>query len=229
MENKTGKVKNKKEWYRNEKWDEDEKKRFFQKLKRCRIKSRYICDKAIFLYNTKRGKQVKDAIDLWNLAFKEKWVEGNSGIYLYMARCYSFLNEKAKALEYFEKSLTAQREDAHVIGTIWSNYAEYIITNGLKDMYGKAIDMLEEMKERRGFVFPMDVFVYYGLRAVIFNEIGKQEEAVKEAALALAAAGLKHSGFTYHPQTGVRKEGEGKWLLEKLNKISNYSEVLNLC
>lgn len=210
------------DWFRNEKWDEKEKERFFERLNRSRgdfHKAQYARIKAYNLLQTKKKKLVLDGIELCELVV-EKWPIRTelASCFLQLAEAYAFLGKNEKAVHYFEKCLEHEKTFPNVQTSVVTSFPEFIVQNKLTEHYNKALQVLGFGRVRTGgYTWPYQFFLFHGLQALIHSYRNENEKAGNEKRSAMEYAKQKQSGFRYHKELGLIPRSH--WLINKLKKI----------
>jgi hypothetical protein len=210
------------DWFRNIKWDEKEKLRFFERLKKSRgnfYKAQYARIKAYGLLQTKKKKLVLGSIELCNLIV-EKYPEESqlASCFLQLAEAYALIGEKEKAAQYFEKCLDQEKIFPNIQTSVVTVFPEFIVQNKLQEYYDKALESLQFGKERTGgYTWPYQFFLFYGLQALIHFYRNENEKAKSEAYKAVEYSKQKQSSFRYHQELGLVPQSH--WLINKLKKI----------
>ncbi len=210
------------DWFRNTKWDEKEKERFFERLNRSRgdfKKAQYARIKAYGLLQTKKKKLVLGSIELCELAI-EKWpVKAElASCFLQLAEAYAFLGEKEKAIHYFEKCLEHEKAFPNVQTSVATTFPEFIVQNKLEKYYDKALQVLQFGQKRTGgYSWPYQFFLFHGLQALIHSYRNENEKAKSETQKALEYAKQKQSGFRYHKELGLVPRNH--WLITRVSLI----------
>jgi hypothetical protein len=91
-----------------------------------------------------------------------------------------------------------------------------IATNGIREKYDRAVQLLEKYEAR--LAFPVERFRWHAY-ALIAAETNDVSSAKVHAQSALEAAALDHSGFRYHPKTGLVSEAYD----DIVRKLKEYS------
>lgn len=210
------------DWFRNTKWDEKEKERFFERLNRSRRdfhKAQYARIKAHGLLQTRKKKLVLGSIELCELVV-EKWPVRTelASCFLQLAEGYAFLGKNEEAIHYFEKCLEHEKAFPNAQTSVVTSFPEYIVQNKLTEHYDEAMQILQFGKERAGsYTWPYQFFLFHGLQALIHSYRNENEKAISEAKKALEYSKQKQSGFRYHQEIGLVPRSH--WLINKLKRI----------
>ena len=114
----------------------------------------------------------------------------------------------AKALEQYELAMARVREHSGMRPDAWLNYAQLIARKRLRAHYGQAKAAVEEFDSPNPF--PLHIFQVNRALALIAMDERRNEDAVRFATKALAAADARATGLRYHPflgLVGAREEG----------------------
>jgi hypothetical protein len=101
----------------------------------------------------------------------------------------------------YEAALERERTYPQLQTRAFLDFPCLIVTLRLSVLYSRAIEILDASHAR--LMFPVDRYLAYGVRALIFEAQGNAAAAVVSAKLALAAVSETHSGFRNHPKIGV--------------------------
>lgn len=207
------------EWFTNPRWDEDEQKVFFTKLKRSKDKKAfYIRAKGSKLLFSGELDKISAAVRLFQFGIEEcPTSDLLSSFYLQSARGYVKLNQTDKAIEMFRKTIAIQADKTIFvrITTVWSDYALLVVRENLANMYD---EILREI-EKASIFLEKEVFLKHALRAIIYQKQNKLDEVKVEKSLAQNSLLVEKSEFTNRPKLGLVEQEEVKDIIELLGKI----------
>lgn len=191
------------EWYTNPRWDEEEQKVFFTKLKRAKDKKAfYIRAKGSKLLFSGELDKILDAVRLFQYGIEEcPTSDLLSSFYLQSARGYVTLNQIDKAIEMFRKTIAIQ-EDKTIfvrITTAWSDYALLVVRENLSKMYDEILSEIE----KASIFLEKEVFLKHALRSIIYHRQNKLDEAKGEKSLAQNSLLVEKSEFANRPKLGL--------------------------
>lgn len=200
------------DWYRNTEWNSEVAEAYFTKLKRARSKDQYLRIQANYL----TSKYPEVALELLDQYFALKEPFDYAQAYCDKAKAYISIGNIQEAIKAYESAL---EQEAAGIGVKTEAYiqlpmlfAEY----NLLEHYHRGIELLEKNIER--LTFPVDHFRWHAAMAIFKMNLGNMEEASKQAGLALEAAQIKKSGFSFHQNLGLVGEDYAD-LVRKLREI----------
>ncbi|MBN2448116.1 MAG: hypothetical protein JXO22_15405 [Phycisphaerae bacterium] len=126
------------------------------------------------------------------------------------------LRDIAGAIESYEAAL--RREDAYpqVQTNAYLALACLIVRQRLTARYAQALELLQQ--HRDNLLFPVQVFCWNSVLAIVMDERGEQERAVEAANVAIDAASQTHSGLSRHANLGLVDE-RGADLLKRVKEI----------
>lgn len=201
------------DWYRNQEWNKEIEKTFFEKLKRARRKEQYLRIQAC----TIAKKEPDAALSLLDQYFTLKDDFDHAQAYCDRATAYIAKGELELAINSYSEALNRESQFPKLKTDAYILYPLIIIENKLTKLFPSANEVLDQHRER--LMFPIDHFRWHAAKAIIATESGNNEHAIKHANIALEAAQIKKSGFSFHPNLGlVGKECE--WLVKMLHKIN---------
>ncbi len=182
------------DWYRNDRWGAAEQKKFLGRLGRQRgpvKKAQAARVKATLLEAAGDPRRVRAAIALLTRILK-LW-RSDSIVALcrwQLARCHVILGDVDAALTQFQHALDCERELPKYLTGAWSDFAQLVVTQKLREHYGDVRKLLAERE--KFFIYPVDRFVARACRALIARENGAKVFAREEAERALAEAERPH-------------------------------------
>ena len=201
-------------WYRNDRWDAAEEKKFFSRLSKQRgpIKKAQVARvKATALEATGDPRRVRVAVALLTRILELWPVDADLALLRWqLARCHLILDQESDALKQFQFALAREREQPRYLTGAWADFAQLVVSRKLREHYGDVKRLLDERE--KFFIYPEDRFMAHACRAVISWENGAKGKARDEAEKALAEAERPHE------HKGVL-DGH-KVLVERLRKIA---------
>lgn len=199
------------DWYRKTTWSEADQKDFFDRLKRSRTaenKAQYLRIQAAHLEQVGSPEFLRAALVLLEKILTE-FPKTNelSFAYSQKASCLAKLGEINEALSCYRLVFDAQRKFRTLRTYAHVEFGKFVIANKLTRLFDEALAVLDEF-EIEGIEFPRNVFDKSGIRAIIAAQREEIEKAQGLARTALEAASKVHSGFRYHPTTGIVQDKE---------------------
>ncbi len=203
------------DWYSNKDWSPAIEAAFSAKLARAREKQQYLRIQASFL--TRSHPRV-------SLALLEKYFELGEHFDIAQAHCdkaeaYLALGDVDSAVASYEAALNREETHPHLKTSAYLYLPLLIIRERLARRYEQALELLQ--KNRGRVIFPVDLFRWNAVFAVIMDASGNELKAIDGANAALKAAGMKHSGFSHHPTIGLVSPEDAD-LLHRIKKIARY-------
>lgn len=196
------------EWYRNEDWNEDIEKSFYEKLKRARSqRDQYMVIQALTLV-PKHPEITLRLVQEYFDSRKDQFDDVRA--LLARTEAYLSLADITKALESYKAVLNREEEFPGHSTTAYVDYPYLVATLGVELEYKNAENVLNQHESR--LMFPLDIFKWYAAKAIIS---GSSEFAQK----ALSAAKVEKSGFRYHQGVGLVGE-EHASTIERLIELS---------
>ena len=186
------------DWFRNNKWDATTEARFNERLGRARDKAQPLRIQAGYLEST----DPKAALALLDRYFALGNHFDMASAFLHQAEAHLALGEQEEALRSLEKALQRERDFPNVKTQAWSRFAILVAERKLEHFYDKALQVLKE-NPVSSLSFPVDGFLWNAAFALIADATGQRKHAMETATKALEFSGLNHSGFRYHPDTGL--------------------------
>jgi tetratricopeptide (TPR) repeat protein len=204
-----------KDWFRNERWDDDIAGKFNAKLKRAHKKDQYLRIQAAHI----RFADPRVALQLLDEFFslEDKWIGEIAPAWLQRAECYSQLGQPDEAIKAALEAVKWEKKFPNVITNVTLWLPLFIAENGRAELYDKAFAMLEARKRD---IFPSMFFDRFAAKALIFEARGMHTEAREAATAALGFADRTRSFLSRHPTLGlVGKERHD--LVRKMGAITS--------
>jgi len=190
------------DWCRQTTWGQNERARFFSKLKRAKNKSGYLRVQGFTLLETHQAVNCVAAIELFQMALRDYPHEfENAQLHLGLGRCHEALTNVDEALRCFDLSMAAQDAFPNVKAGAYLDFCWLVARQKLKSKYDIALALLEKNKKEP--FFPFENYKHYGSAALIHAELGKSLSAKENARVAIQAAEIKDSRARYHPHVGL--------------------------
>ncbi len=189
------------DWYRNEEWNDNIEKAFFDRLNRSRgqfHKAQYLRIQAVCL----EKEEPEVALRLLDLIISEYPEPSELAlVYFQKAECYVSLSMLDNAVYWYRKSLDQESVYKNVKTDCYLNYSVFAVTFELEELYQEVKKILLSNTER--LKFPVDRYRYHMSLSIIEWEQGDCLKAKEHAGLALDAISNEYSGFRYHSKVGL--------------------------
>jgi len=200
------------DWFRHKYWSPDVEAAFFAKLARARDKSQYLRIQACTLAQT-HPHVALDLLDRYfalgeHFDIAQAWCD--------KATAQIALRDISGAIDSHEAALKREEAFPNLKTNAYIDLPVLIVREHLTPRYPQALELLERHQER--LFFPIDVFRWNAVLAILLSETEQREEAIVPARAALKAAGLTHSGLTSHPKVGLVGHRDSD-LLGKIQRI----------
>ena len=200
-------------WFRNTTWNEAVERRFNEKLHRARRKEQYLRIQACTIARS----HPEVSLRLLNQYFELNDDFEHAQAYVDQATALLALGRVNEAIESYNAALAREAEFPKLQTQAYLDLPYLIATNGIRQKYDHAIQLLEKYKAR--LTFPVERFCWNAAYALIAAETNDAASAKMYAQSALEAAALDHSGFRYHPTAGL-VTGAYDDIVRKLKKYS---------
>lgn len=200
------------DWYRNTEWNEEIAEAYFAKLKRARSKDQYLRIQANYL----APNHPVVALELLEQFFTLKDPFDYAQAYCDKAKAYIALGNIEEAIKAYQCALEQESTGKGVLTEAYIALPMLIAEQELKELYRYGVDLLKKNIER--LTFPIDHFRFHAALAIFEKGLDNDEEASKQAGLALDAAQIKKSGFRFHQRLGLVGEKYAD-IVGKLRKI----------
>lgn len=190
------------DWYRNKIWNETIETEFQQRLRRARDKSQYIRIQAKYLSRNYPEVALRLLEQYFNLGDHFDMAQAHFD----RANALKALNDNEGALASLEAALEREQAYPNLKTQAYLDFACLIEDARLERMYARGVEVLDA--NNASPMFPVDRYRANGARALLFQALGRGEEARAAARAALAAAGDVQSGFRYHQKLGLVKDAD---------------------
>ncbi len=201
------------DWFRHEDWSPSIEAEFFAKLARARNKAQYLRIQA----STLARSHPQAALELLRRYFELEEPFDLAQAYEDRATAQIALRDIEGAITSYEAALAREERFPNVVTNAYLSLPVLIVRERLSERYREALDLLK--KHRAKVVFPVDLFRWNCVLAIVLAETGKPCEAAKAANAALKAAGAIKSGFFRHPKVGLVGPEDAD-LLERIRTIA---------
>jgi tetratricopeptide (TPR) repeat protein len=185
------------DWFRNKHWNAEIENAFFQKLARARDKAQYLRIQACEL----APHEPDVALRLLDQYFALNDNSDHAQAHVDRATAFLALGNIEAAVSAYEAALAHEAEFPSRRSRAQLDLPYLIARKSLSAYYDRALELLEKRKE--DLMFPVDHFQWHCSRAFILSERANRSSARDAAQAALAATGVPHSGFRYHPELGL--------------------------
>ncbi|SDY63261.1 hypothetical protein SAMN04515617_1183 [Collimonas sp. OK242] len=186
-------------WYRNKDWNPSIEDEFLERLARARSqRDQYLAIQALTIAEL----QPEVALQLVDRYLSTKTTTFDD-IRALSARAYALrkLGRLFEAAQVMKEILAIERHKPGNKTRMFADFPYFVASNRMRDEYAAAIGALDERVN--DMMFPVDTFLCHAARAMIFSELGKQEDAVRSASVALDSAKIKKSRFRFHQNLGL--------------------------
>jgi tetratricopeptide (TPR) repeat protein len=184
------------DWFRNEDWNEEIERRFFEKLGRARQqKAQYLKLQAFHL----AGSHPRVALVLLEKFYELKQDSFLADALVVEATAYKTLGLPGEAIRSLKRALEVAQERG-IYTSAWHDFVLLVADCRIQSEYEEALRILESQSCPN---FPTLVFRWNAAYALIKAEQGKRDIARKHALIALEAAERTHSGLSRHPTFGT--------------------------
>jgi tetratricopeptide (TPR) repeat protein len=200
------------DWYRNTTWNDSVERVFNEKLDRARRKEQYLRIQACTLARS----HPEVALRLLDRYFALKDDFDHAQAFVDRATAFVTLGRIDEAIDSYNSALAREAEFPNLLTQAHLDLPYLIAVRGIRTQYDHAIRLLE--KHRSRLMFPVDQFRWHAALALIAADVGQTALAKREAADAVSAAAVDHSGFRYHPTVGLVTEKYDE-LMQKLSSI----------
>lgn len=189
------------DWFRNESWNDNIEKSFFERLNRCRsdlLKAQYLRIQAGHI-----SKNHPDAAGgLLDLLFS-KYPEKTELAMGYVQRAEILINKRelSEAIKFLRMALEQQRLFPYARTRAHLIFGRLVTENNFKELFGEVKNALIEFEDVN--TFPIDFYESYGIAAIIAFEEGDKAFASELALKAINNADKQDSGFRFHKSLGL--------------------------
>lgn len=200
------------DWYRNESWNDSVEEQFMSKLKRARNKEQYLRIQASYLAENYPSVSLR-LLDQYFLLEDDF---DHAQAYCDKATALIALGEFEKAVQAYRAALAREEEFPNLKTNAYLDFPALVVKIESFEHYEEALEVLNINYER--LIFPVDVFRWHTIAALIESRAGNARSASEHACKALEAAQVKKSGFRFHQKVGLVGE-ENSWLVAKAQKL----------
>jgi hypothetical protein len=176
------------DWFRNDRWDDEEQAAFFKRLARCRSdysRAQNARIKSAGLLRSGDPKRVRGGVNLLNRILAEWPFDSELACcYWQLAEGHARLGDLDQAIESFHRCFQQERKYSGVRTGAWADFVRSAVHRRLAHLYDEALDL-------------------HAGQALILAERGALPEARRLAEKALDEARKTHSGFAKHPNLGL--------------------------
>jgi tetratricopeptide (TPR) repeat protein len=201
------------DWFRNTTWNEAVERTFNDNLRRTKRKQQYLRIQA----STLAQSHPEVTLRLLDQYFELNDDFERAQAYVDRARALLELGRLNEAIDSYNAALAREAEFPQLQTQAYVDLPYLIATNGIREKYDRAVQLLEKYEAR--LAFPVERFRWHAAYALIAAETNDAASAKVHAQSALEAAALDHSGFRYHPKTGLVSEAYD----DIVRKLKEYS------
>lgn len=126
-----------------------------------------------------------------------------------LATCAERKGKTDEAVVHLRDALAAEGRTPNYKTRAWLTFGRIVAEHRLRDLYGEFLNLVRGQSQAdltSNTIFPVDRYLLSATLAIISEDQGEHAVAVEHAKAAIAAADLTHSGFRYHPHTGLVQE-----------------------
>jgi tetratricopeptide (TPR) repeat protein len=184
-------------WFRNTTWDGEIETHFFEKLGRARDKAQRLRIQASYL-----AEQYPDvALRLLDRYFELGDEFDHAMAYAHRAEAFVAIGEIDQAINAYHASLTHEEKHPGVQTNSYLDFSMLVATRRLRKYYDECLRRLASNAARA--IFPREHFLWHAIHALILDDLGETQNAIKHSRLAIAAAAKSYSGLPRHPNVGI--------------------------
>lgn len=212
------------EWFRRTSWSAADRREFHARLGRCRSsanKAQYARIQASHILSSSSGspsENSKSAIELLEMVINLWPTESElASANLKYAECLLILGKKDAAIERLRTTFELQRRFKKFRTTAHLTFGYLSAIEPLPHLYDEALGVLDEFKSV--VLFPSDLFIDCGVRALIYEARGEHALARKNAEMALNAVMMTRSKIPQHPLAGIVDHCRYSDLIKRLESI----------
>jgi tetratricopeptide (TPR) repeat protein len=191
------------DWFRNTTWNEAVERTFNDNLRRTKRKQQYLRIQA----STLAQSHPEVTLRLLDQYFELNDDFERAQAYVDRARALLELGRLNEAIDSYNAALAREAEFPQLQTQAYVDLPYLIATNGIREKYEARL------------AFPVERFRWHAAYALIAAETNDAASAKVHAQSALEAAALDHSGFRYHPKTGLVSEAYD----DIVRKLKEYS------
>lgn len=202
------------EWFRNEHWNPEIEAKFFERLNRSRSqKFQYLIIQA---YNLLQ-KHPAIALRLCDQAIAMGDNLQSASAHLYRSYALGSLGRTREELDALRAAVEAERRMPNYIVGAARAYALLVATKPYPKYFDDALKLLSQNPPKSAF--PLEHFQWNAAAALISYARGFQEEARRNAAVAVQSAERTRSGYSRHAGLGLVGNDHDA-LIEKMRLIA---------
>jgi len=119
------------------------------------------------------------------------------------AQAFTTLSDTAAALDAYRRAIESERKHPNVRGYHYLAFAWFAATHGMTTQYDEVLAAMEQNKEDRDLIFPINQYRYFGALAMIAADVGDIDQAKRIAKNALDASSQARGPFHRYPELGL--------------------------
>lgn len=207
------------DWYRRTTWSKSDQDAFFERLQRSRSlynKSQYARIQAGYLEG---AGYVRESLALLNRLYKE-WPDASQlpPACSQEASCHLKLKDLNSAISAYRRCFRAEEDyDFRSMTNARVEFLWLVAIRRLTDLYDEALE--ESDKEQDPILFPVDRYRTAGALALIYADIGREDNVAELATAALEAAAKTESGLQHHKGLGLVNNPDRK-AIRRLKRLA---------
>src|SRR5947208_1540607 len=183
------------DWFRKTTWNEADRAEFFARLRRARgafHKAQYLRIQARHLQQTGQRESVSAALELLDLLLAD-YPEPTqlASAHLQRGESLCVLGDRNGGLAAHRDALAAERRFRGVKTEAYLGFGELVLELERVDLYQEVLSILDEFGGAA--VFPVQQYRAAAVRALVFERLGRIEEAREFAERAIDAAAATES------------------------------------
>lgn len=191
------------EWYRHTTWTDQDREDFHSRLKRARRYNRpeYLRIQAYYLAEAGNHPAALELL--------EQFFELDDGsldlamAQLQYAESLFATGHPQQAAQAFRDCLETERKRPNVQTDAWVLFAWHAIEAGQTELFSEAHAVLNEFEDLRTRDFPVQIYRYHAVKAILLQHEGNTPQAIEHANQAFKASQADESGYRYHSQLGL--------------------------
>lgn len=206
-----------KEWYRRSRWSSEDANEFENKLMRAHARNRpqYLRIQAHHLAEASLHAPALHLLDRVLMEYPGDLFIAQT--HHQRADLLLRLGKHEEAIAAYRQAMEAQRKTPNVRTGAYLDFSWIVANTSGTPLLDEAIEVLREFGG--GETFPISIFKYFGVLAIIHAAKGNLPLASSHAKKALSAMDAKESGFRYHRDLGLVRDVDPN-IIKRLKDIA---------